>query len=107
MILRLFVLVVSLSPSLVSAGDCLTSALEAGRAKWAAAAISSYQFALWEHQGAWSHDGPVRVTVSKGTLASARYLHYAFRPGAELQFDITERESADVAGRDTIPRCLT
>jgi hypothetical protein len=103
MILRPCVLVASLLPLLASAGECSTSALEYQRAKWAAAAIKSYRFTLWEDGGGWS-EPPVRVTVSEGKVLAARYLHYASRPGAELAFDISERETADIDGRDTIPK---
>lgn len=108
MILRLCGFAVGLLPLLASAGECPTNALQEGRVKWAAAEIASYRFTLWDHPGAWTNPGPpVRVTVSKGQVISTRYLHCAFRPGADLEFDITERETADVAGRDTIPSCST
>ncbi|HET9394734.1 MAG TPA: DUF6174 domain-containing protein [Nitrospiraceae bacterium] len=71
--------------------------------RWAAAEIQSYRFTFWEYNGGWSGpQAPVRVTVSEGKLVAARYLHYAFRPGRDLGFDITEREIADIAGRSTI-----
>jgi hypothetical protein len=105
MIVRLLGLAVSLVPLLANAGECVTSALEEGRAKWSAAEIRSYRFTLWEYRGGWSpRQSPVRVTVSKGAVVSTRYLHYAFRPGAELEFDITELDTADVLGRDTVPK---
>ncbi len=105
MIVRLCIVVVSLSPLLASAGECSKSALQTELHRWAAAEIESYRFTFWEYRGGWSGpQSPVRVTVSEGKLISTRYLHYAFRPGLDLEFDITEREIADIAGRDTIPK---
>lgn len=107
MVLRLCMFGASLLPLLASADECSTSALDAGRTKWAAADITSYRFTLWEAPGAWSQPKPpVRVTVSKGKAVSARSLHYAFRPGADLEFIITELEAADVTGHDTIQNLL-
>src|SRR5688572_14910862 len=103
MIFRLCRLALGLLPLLASAGECLPSVLKEGRAKWAAAEIGSYRFTLWEYRGGSAPPvSPIRVTISKGTVISTRYLHYAFRRGTDLEFDITERETADVVGRDTI-----
>jgi hypothetical protein len=42
------------------------------------------------------------VTVQNGEVTSARYLRYAFRPGVDLEFDISEAEDAEESSRRTI-----
>jgi hypothetical protein len=92
----------ALSPLIVCADQPLPDQLSANRAKWDALSISSYRFTFWEHHG-WFAPSPVGIVVRDGMVVSSRYLRYAFRPGRDLEFDITEVEDADVSSRDSMP----
>ena len=76
--------------------------LSANRAMWEAMRISDYRYTLWQWYGNGFHPSPIGVTVRGGVVTSARYLRYAFRPGADLEFDVSEAEDADASSRRTI-----
>jgi hypothetical protein len=102
MIRRAFLVGVALLPTIAQSDEALQDQLKSNRAKWDGLAIPSYRFTFWERLG-WFAPSPVGVVVRDGKVVSSRYLHYAFRPGKDLEFDITEIEDADIASRDTMP----
>jgi hypothetical protein len=86
----------------VAHAESQSQALAANRAKWEEMKIADYHYTLWQWYGNGIHPSPIRVTVRNGDVVSARYVRYAFRPGVDLQFDISETEDADASSRRTI-----
>jgi len=87
----------------VHAEETARAQLSLNRAKWEELKIADYRYTWWQRYGNGHQPSPVRVTVRDGKVFSARYLRYAFRPGTELEFVISESEEADASLRRTIP----